>query len=430
MGDHAKFNVLVIGAGPVGLMAAAGLSRDHHHVTVLERHPDLQATGGDFVIQTAAVGGMKSLGFEPMIASISRVIDTRHVWSYKDGEKPLNTSPLASRYSTYITARADFQRMAYDAAISGGATVVFNQLVTRVDTEESPPRVWTQAGNEYSADMVIAADGIKSAIRQQIFAGESVAPIPTTEGVFQSKVDLSKAVADPRLAPLLRLEGQQACVAPNRFVIFRKTVAEKLEMNHVVFEFGPPPDPEDIKANWNTPADPQELRRLFADFAEPFRAYLEHITKCTMWRIAYSPTLPRWRSQSGLVLLLGDAAHAMAPHGGNGLGQGLEDVTALVRILRRAPPDSNAAELKALLEHVEALRKPRADKIAKVASETKNQRAAGGNPYGARGNSPQQVPSDWSSVKMDANAPTSSIEFIKWMRDYDIAAEADQVSSA
>ena len=36
-----KFNVLVVGGGPAGLIAAAALAQEGHRATVLERHPDL-----------------------------------------------------------------------------------------------------------------------------------------------------------------------------------------------------------------------------------------------------------------------------------------------------------------------------------------------------------------------------------------------------
>ena len=56
------------------------------------------------------------------------------------------------------------------------------------------------------------------------------------------------------------------------------------------------------------------LRQHFEGICPPLSAVLKLTTKCDRWKIAEMPSIPRWTSKSGRVILLGDAAHAMQPN--------------------------------------------------------------------------------------------------------------------
>ncbi len=74
------------------------------------------------------------------------------------------------------------------------------------------------------------------------------------------------------------------------------------------------------------------------EFNEPTRAFLEHVETAEIWQVAYGRQLDSWRSPSGRIVLIGDAAHAMLPHKAMGLrGQGIEDAVALGYFMRWAP---------------------------------------------------------------------------------------------
>ena len=51
------------------------------------------------------------------------------------------------------------------------------------------------------------------------------------------------------------------------------------------------------------PGDPDELRDMFKAFPVPQRAYLEHVSKCTKWRIAIAAEIPKWIGKSSRVIL-------------------------------------------------------------------------------------------------------------------------------
>jgi salicylate hydroxylase len=65
---------------------------------------------------------------------------------------------------------------------------------------------------------------------------------------------------------------------------------------------------------WNEPADLEELRKEYEGWEETVRELLRAACSVHKWKIGVVPDLPSWRSRSGRVVLLGDAAHAMMPY--------------------------------------------------------------------------------------------------------------------
>jgi salicylate hydroxylase len=85
---------------------------------------------------------------------------------------------------------------------------------------------------------------------------------------------------------------------------------------------------------------------------------------CTLWKVTQLPDLPTWVSESGRIVLLGDAAHAMSPHLGQGAAMTIEDGGVLSECLARA---SSLDDIPRAAKVYEKVQKERTEKVKKAA---------------------------------------------------------------
>jgi hypothetical protein len=71
------------------------------------------------------------------------------------------------------------------------------------------------------------------------------------------------------------------------------------------------PSRNDSAGEWNKAASVDEIQQRFHDFDPIAKAILSQARDCKSWALAEVPRLPSWRSKSGKVVLIGDAAHGM-----------------------------------------------------------------------------------------------------------------------
>lgn len=168
--SHLK--VIVIGAGPAGLCMATALRLQGHNVTVLERRRDTQARGHALVIQPAAVRALEHLkGAHKAFSSISVDPGVLQWWSYKSADlKPiavqLPTELKSSRAERrFQTDRASVQKVLHKLAVANGANFLFGKVVQGVEDDAKKSSLWTSDGEEYCADLIIAADGMPHDLR-------------------------------------------------------------------------------------------------------------------------------------------------------------------------------------------------------------------------------------------------------------------------
>jgi salicylate hydroxylase len=253
-------------------------------------------------------------------------------------------------------------------------------------------RVTFANGASAEADIVIAADGIHSELRPYVF--------PPSRPVFHGSVAYRGLVPHECL-PDWPTDRWQMWLGTGRHFLTFPVRAGKL-INYVGFV----PTDEQMKESWSAPGDPDALRREFAGWDPRIQQVLGQVQQTFRWALYDREPLPGWTK--GRLSLLGDAAHPMLPHLGQGANQSIEDGMALSIILGRA--DRSTAPL-ALLAY-ERLRRER------VAEVQRGARASG-----------MRYDSAYSDLGVRDAEITAHAEFRKQLYSYDVVPEAEAAAA-
>ena len=162
-----------------------------------------------------------------------------------------------------------------------------------------------------------------------------------------------------------------------------------------------------MKESWSAPGDPEVLRRAFAGWDPRIGRLLSEVQLTFRWALYDREPLPVWTK--GRLTLLGDAAHPMLPHLGQGANQSIEDGMALAIILAQA--DKITAPLALL-----AYEKLRRERVAEV------QR-------GARANG-LHYDSAYSDLGVRDAEISAQAEFRKTLYDHDVVPDAQAAAMA
>ena len=159
---------------------------------------------------------------------------------------------------------------------------------------------------------------------------------PTSEGIMAYR-GLAQA---QRLSCAAELRGLNMWTGAGRsFICF--PVSQGRLINVVAFV----PSSRDMEETWFAPGDVKTLASEYGGWDAPVQDIIAALDQTFRWGIYDRPPLPYW--SRGRVTLLGDAAHPMVPHFGQGAGQAIEDGFALAVLLEHARHDEIPARLQA-----------------------------------------------------------------------------------
>lgn len=336
-----KPKIIVVGGGIGGLFAANALLNHGCAVSVYEQAPALGEVGAGVYITPNSVRHMDRLGLGEAVRKWGAPVSEKSFYFRHDGTpiapvRVTDSTGWAANYGMHRADIVDFLAAALPEGIvhCGHRAVEFAQ-------DERIARVTFSNGSVVEADVVIAADGIHSNLSPYV--------TPPSKPVFHGTIAYRGLVPVDRL-PDWPADRWEMWAGPSKhFLVF--PVRHGTMVNYVGFV----PTDEQMKESWSAPGDPDTLRAAFEGWDPRIGAVLAQVDQCFRWALYDREPLPAWTNQR--LTLLGDAAHPMLPHLGQGANQAIEDGMALATIL------GNSNDIFQSLKVYEKLRRQRVAEI-------------------------------------------------------------------
>ena len=388
-------NVVIVGGGIGGLFAANALIGHGLKVSVYEQAPELGEVGAGVFLTPNSVRQMHRVGLGPAVEKWGARVGADSRYYRHDGTPiaPVQVTDSSGWNATFGMHRADF--VDFLAAALPTGVVHTGHRCTGFEQAGETARVTFANGAVAEGDVVIGADGIHSELRPFVF--------PPSSPVFSGSIAYRGTVAH-ELMPEWPTGCWQMWLGQGKHFLVFPLRAGKI-INYVGFV----PADKEMKESWSAPGDPDMLRSEFAGWDPRIEALLQKVEKTFRWALYDREPLPTWTK--GRLTLLGDAAHPMLPHLGQGANQSIEDGMALATILASANKKTAPAALLAY----ERLRRER---VAQV--------QLGARQNGLRYDSS----SSYSDLGVRDAELTAHANFRKKLYDHDVVPEAKAAAAA
>ncbi|GAA1765645.1 NAD(P)/FAD-dependent oxidoreductase [Nocardioides hankookensis] len=309
-----KTHVIVAGAGPVGMTAALLLARGGVRVTVLEAGESLAGESRASTFHPPSLEMLDDLGvLEPLMERglVSTGFQYRDRRSGPIADLDLGVLAEDTRFPFRVQLEQSKLTPIILDVLEGmdDVTVHFGQRVVQASTDGTTATVTTEAGDTFTADWVLGADGANSQVRQT--AGF------TFEGMTYPERFLVASTTEDLEAILPGISAVNYVFDPTEWLVLLRTP----EHWRILF----PTDPSTPDEVENDPARVQERLRGVADLGRDW-----DVLHTTLYRV-HQRVADTFRR--GRLLLMGDAAHINNPLGGMGMNSGLHDAYVETRAL-------------------------------------------------------------------------------------------------
>lgn len=339
--------VLVVGAGPVGLVAALALRSKGRVVTVLEGEPEGRQRPGSraIYIHKATLKFLEEIceGLGRELAAHGLVWPTKRTF-YRGQEvyvrqyPPFNPKDLPPFTSL---PQVEIERLLMVACQKAGVEFAWNERIKAVETSPQGVKLATEAGQSWEAQYVVAADGARSAIRKGLGIG--------MEGERSKNyfivVDVKEDPDSP--LPVERVFHYEHPAAGHRNVLL------------VPFQGGWRIDLQCNETDKAEDFSSEEGVRRWLSKVVPAR-YAERITWISTYQFLQQ-IASSFTDQNHRVLLVGEAAHLFAPFGARGLNSGVPDAVLAAEAIDKALKAGSPSQAQAAIGEFASERRAAAD---------------------------------------------------------------------
>ncbi|KAJ5775868.1 uncharacterized protein N7511_000879 [Penicillium nucicola] len=374
--------VIIIGGGPTGLAAAIRLAQNNKLSPVIYelRNPKTAGLGGSLGIPANGVRVLHRLGLWDTI--LPRSVDITKTVLHSTSGSVLSEVDISSEakkktgFGYLRINRVDLVQCLRDSAQKYGIPIHYDKQIQSIDDRGDSVTVTFSDGTSDTASLLLGCDGIHSSVRR-LHVDSEIAPVYSGISAISSIVDdvTNKEPKDATcLHSTLTPHGMLAtapCAANQIFWFFSKEVPLPQGSTSA-----------DVRDGWmlhrqNELADCRRSLSTVLDCVQgQWGQYLRQLVDASQDVHFYPhyrmPLGGRWFVPSEIpqgsprVLLIGDAAHAVQPHAGQGVALALEDVILLSGLLAHYQA-GDYTNLQELFDRFDQIRRPRIQRINEVA---------------------------------------------------------------
>jgi 2-polyprenyl-6-methoxyphenol hydroxylase-like FAD-dependent oxidoreductase len=328
--------VLIVGGGIAGLALARMLARTGVALEVIEREPAWRPAGTGMYLPGNAVRALGVLGLEAQV--VSRAVEIPSQRFCDPRGRLLCEVDVAELWAPVgpclALHRAELHALLREAARD--VPIRMGLVVERLAQRDGTVSVEFSDGTSGEYDLLVAADGIQSAVRRLTFDA-TAAPRPVGQVGWRFIAPRPPEVTTWSVMLGRRTAFLTLPLGGDRVYCYCDVVSHRALRDSP--EYGPA----------------ERLRQLFSQFADPSATLLDALDAATDIHVSTieEVALDRWAHER--VVLIGDAAHATSPNMAQGAAMALEDALVLTDCLRRirSIPEALAA--------FQARRRPRTD---------------------------------------------------------------------
>lgn len=327
--------VLICGAGCAGPALAIWLARLGHQVVIVERSPNLRATGAQIDLRAQGIEVARRMGILPAVrekavdeAGISIIDEAGRSWATIMANK--SGQGRQSITSEYEIMRGDLVQILYEQT-KHRVEYVFGKSVDKFEQDDERVEVKFSDGTSDTFDLLVGADGQGSRIRQAILPHD-VDPIVHT-GFHIAYWFVPRTPSDTNIGAFYNAPG-------GRQIQRRSHNPHETQAYFILKDEAP-----EIGAIHRAPETEQKVfwSQRFRDAGWQAHRFIEGMDITSSW---YSCEIAQVRMENwhkGRVVLIGDAAHCASPFSGMGTTGAFVGAYVLAGELSRSPDDIGAA---------------------------------------------------------------------------------------
>ena len=315
--------VSIIGGGIAGLTSAIALEKIGIKPIIFESAPVIKAVGAGLVLAGNAIKAFEKLDIADDIIKLGLLLPSFTIYDQKGKIiNKIDSNTIIKKYGVgnFTIHRAELHN--YLLSKIDSDRIHLNKQAVGLESKENSVSINFKDGSRYETNALIIADGIHSAIRQQL--------LPNTTPRY-SGFTCWRAVIDN--SNLKLTETSETWSTAGRFGIVPLA-------DNKIYWFACINAPQNDKTMKHFKLS--DLQNHYKSFHEPIPAILQHTKDENLIWSDIIDLKPINQYAFDKVVLIGDAAHAATPNMGQGACQAIEDAVILADELKNNPDHKTA----------------------------------------------------------------------------------------